>query len=190
MPVIKIPQLLIIAGNGRNSGKTTLACRLIHKFSRFLPVVSMKISPHDHQASYSEIPEKNSPWFTIVEEKNRLSSKDSSRMLAAGARRSFFISAADESLELVIPTIEELAREGNYIVCESGGLRNIAEPGLFLVAGKMDKETQAREQIKPGLKKLLVFEHALMAFDGHDFDPGVDNIIVNEGTWKIRNSLP
>ena len=34
-----IPQLMIIAGTGRNSGKTTLACQIIGKFSAIQSIV-------------------------------------------------------------------------------------------------------------------------------------------------------
>ncbi len=45
-----IPNLLIIAGTGNKSGKTTFACRLIEQF-RSLDIISMKITPHFHETT-------------------------------------------------------------------------------------------------------------------------------------------
>ena len=45
-----IPNLLIIAGTGNKSGKTTLACRMIEQF-RNPGLISVKITPHFHETT-------------------------------------------------------------------------------------------------------------------------------------------
>jgi len=42
-----IPNLLLIAGTGNKSGKTTLACRVIEQF-RQSGISAVKITPHFH----------------------------------------------------------------------------------------------------------------------------------------------
>ena len=49
MMQIKMPELLLIAGTGRNSGKTTLVCHIIKKKCTCFPIVAIKITPHFHQ---------------------------------------------------------------------------------------------------------------------------------------------
>ena len=43
-----IPNMLLIAGTGRKSGKTTLACACIAHFSKQTGIYAIKISPHTH----------------------------------------------------------------------------------------------------------------------------------------------
>jgi len=44
----KYPNILLVSGNGRNSGKTTLACKIIERFSKDHEITGLKISPHFH----------------------------------------------------------------------------------------------------------------------------------------------
>ena len=91
MGILKLPQLLLIAGNGRDSGKTTLACLIIQKFSTDHQIIALKISPHKHRIAAGGKVICDTENLYIAEETNPGTGKDSSRMLQAGAGRSFFI---------------------------------------------------------------------------------------------------
>jgi hypothetical protein len=177
-----LPRLLLIAGNGRDSGKTTLACRLIARFNPVIAIVSVKISPHPYTPVQQE--EKILPRtpFVVVEETGRGSGKDSSRMLAAGAKRSFFATALDDHLEEVMQTILDMAGKDSFYICESGGLRKYVEPGLFLILNG-----KARSSIKPALGQFMHFEHTWITFDGERFDFDTDTIRISHDQWTIHN---
>lgn len=176
-----MPRLIIIAGNGRDSGKTTFACRLIQKFSHLIPVVAVKICPHQHASVPPDV-NSQADTFSIVEEVNTHSSKDSSRMLAGGAIRSFFVTAHDDKLNEVIMQIKKLAGEDSYIICESGGLRKYIEPGIFLMVNR-----KARNEIKPESLQLTQYNPVWITFNGKEFDFDMNRIIIREKRWTIKN---
>jgi hypothetical protein len=81
-----------------------------------------------------------------MEELDRNTGKDSSRMLNAGALRSFFAVADPEGLERIPDLLTGLAGEDTFWVVESGGLLQVIEPGLFVRIGS--GETPGPEQLE------------------------------------------
>ncbi|TAL59958.1 MAG: hypothetical protein EPN88_16615 [Bacteroidetes bacterium] len=80
-----IPNLLLIAGTGTKSGKTSIACRIISQF-KILNITAIKISPHLHEVTPGLIPLIEKKGYSVYEETNRNTSKDTSRMLHSGAK--------------------------------------------------------------------------------------------------------
>ena len=127
------PQLFLIAGTNRNVGKTTLACRVIEQISKEQQVVGVKISPHFHElGSTLEIVHQSKNCF-ITFETSPVPVKDSSRMLAAGAQRVYYIQANDESLPEVFEFLHWNIPGSMAVVCESAALRRFVEPGMFVI---------------------------------------------------------
>jgi hypothetical protein len=183
MGILKLPQLLLIAGNGRDSGKTTLACLIIQKFSPDHQIFSLKISPHKHRIAEGGKVIYDTENLYIAEETDRSTGKDSSRMLNAGASRSFFVCSAGEKLCVAMNIILELADEHTMFVCESGGLRRFAEPGLFFIVDRF-----GREGIKQNTQSLLEFENIWLTFDGHYFNLNLNEIVIHQNSWKKIDS--
>jgi hypothetical protein len=179
MGFLKLPQLLLIAGNGRDSGKTSLACLILTKFSTSHQIVALKISPHKHKIAYGGEVIYDTENLYIAEETHVFSGKDSSRMLQAGASRSFFICAAEDQLMTAMNKILELTGANMLFVCESGGLRRYAEPGLFFIVDRAGSE-----RIKPGTKKLIEFEPVWVTFDGYQFNLNLNEIVIHHNCWK------
>ena len=131
-----LDNMILVCGNGRNVGKTTLSCSIIHRLSRFTMVTGIKVSPHFHDILVDQSVLTSNERFVIVEEK-AISSKDSSLMLQAGAQRVYFIMCKQENLSEAITTLlKDLI--GQAVVCESGGLAEIVQPGLSLFVKKYD----------------------------------------------------
>ena len=172
--------MLLIAGTGRNSGKTTFACSVINKFSRLFPVVAIKISPHLHEDRACVKPLFTGREFLVAEETDASGSKDSSRMLAAGARKSFFVMARDEQLPVAWLKARTLLTPHDMIVCESGGLRNLIVPGLFLIINNsLNKDAK-----KINKKYRRVCDHWI-TFDGAQFNFPIDSLIIRDNQWII-----
>ena len=179
MGILKLPQLLLIAGNGRDSGKTTLACLIIQKFSPDHHIIALKISPHKHRIAAGGQVICDRENLYIAEETDAGSGKDSSRMLQAGASRSFFICSGEDQFLTAMDKILELANDNTLFVCESGGLRRFAEPGLFFIVGRTGSE-----DIKPGTQNLLQFHNIWLTFDGSHFNLNLNEIVIQHNSWK------
>jgi hypothetical protein len=179
MGILKLPQLLLIAGNGRDSGKTTLACLIIQKFSPEHQIIALKISPHKHRIATGGKVICDTENLYIAEETDAGTGKDSSRMLQAGARRSFFICSTEDQLPVAMDKILELADDNTLIICESGGIRWFAEPGLFFIVGRAGSE-----DIKPGTQNLLQFHNIWLTFDGRHFNLNLNEIVIHHNNWK------
>jgi hypothetical protein len=127
-----IPNLLLIAGTGTKSGKTSIACRIIEQF-RNLNITAVKISPHFHEITPGLKTIHEESGYAIYEETTRNSNKDTSRMLDSGAEKVYFAKVPDKRLKFVFDKIMDLITEGTPIICESPALRNYFEPGVFII---------------------------------------------------------
>ena len=127
-----IPNLLLLAGTGTKSGKTSMACRIIEQFMN-LNITAIKISPHCHETTPGLKTIYEETGYAIYEETNRNTSKDTSRMLNSGAHKVYFAKGMDDRLHIVFDKIMDLIPEGTPIICESPSLRNYVEPGVFII---------------------------------------------------------
>ncbi len=130
--MIIIPNLLLIAGTGTKSGKTTMACRIIEQF-RHLNITAVKITPHFHETTPGLKVIHEEPGYAIYEETGREPLKDTSRMLYSGAAKVYYAKVLDDRLKFVFEKILELIPAGAPIICESPALRSFAEPGVFII---------------------------------------------------------
>lgn len=144
--MIEIPNMLMIGGNSRNAGKTTLACKVIEKISANYPVIGLKVTSirpgeADLHGSHSD---DDLSGYSIIEEVNSKSNKDTSLMLQAGASRVFYV-RANEGFGLKA-MVEFMTRfnTNQPIICESRSLRNDVTPGLFIMV--MHKAAAGKEK--------------------------------------------
>ncbi len=141
----KMSNLLLIAGNGRNVGKTYFACEIIKSLAQKTVVYGLKISSHFHPVSNDSILEQNDK-FTIAEETKR-TRKDSSRMLQAGAKKVYFLMAPQTHLLEAFNHMSKLLPEV-ALVCESGGLHEFIQPGLFFFVNKNGASIKKHEHLQ------------------------------------------
>ncbi len=173
---IKLPNLLLIAGNGRNVGKTTLACRIITHFSEKMPVTALKVTPHFHDYDETDLVFKNEKFIILDETKDH--EKDSSRMLKAGANKVFFVMAKPEfSGEAAQKILQFLPSD--LVVCESGGFHEFVNPGLFLMIKRAGDEI-----IKT---HLLNYSPIIVNNNGTDFDFDIQQLEFKNKTIKLKN---
>ena len=153
-----VPNLLLIAGTGTKSGKTTMACRVIEQFGG-LNITAIKITPHIHEMTPGLKTIYEEKGFAIYEETNPDSTKDTSRMLHSGASKVYFAKVFDEQLLFVFNKIKDLIPEGSPIICESPALRNFIEPGVFIIMSS--KTTRTRKDIS----QYLAFPHLYFEYE-------------------------
>ncbi len=106
--MIKFPNLLLIAGTGRNSGKTTFACSTIKKVSEIIKVTALKISPHFHGGTESLKMLVGNENFNLYEETSATSDKDSSKMLQAGAVKVYYIETSDSFISEAFDAFKQM----------------------------------------------------------------------------------
>lgn len=133
----KFPKLILVAGNGRNVGKTYFSSRVIESLKYYGPISAIKISPHFHSEQQGELIHESKNCRIFRE--TVYNSKDSSLLLKAGAEQSFFVMSKDDGLSEVISFFKEIL-ENEMVVCESGGLINYTDPGLFFFLKKPEQE--------------------------------------------------
>ncbi len=172
---IIIPNLLLIAGNGRNVGKTTLACRIISLFATKTEVIGLKISPHKHSFNEEDVLYKNEKLIILDEKQNSL--KDSSLMLQSGAKKVYFTMVKPEDFYDSIGKLIELL-PNSLIICESGGLHEFISPGLFLMVKRKEDEI-----VK---KHLLQYSPIIVNNDGKDFDFDIQKLEFKNMQIKIK----
>jgi hypothetical protein len=128
----KLPNLLIVAGDGRDSGKTSM-CRRIIMESGVEGIYAIKMSPHFHELGDGLLLISEKEGFALFEETNRNTGKDSSEMLRAGAGKAFYIQAKDESITGAFNEALKYIPKGAPIICESPSLIEHFEPGIFII---------------------------------------------------------
>ena len=150
-----IPNLLLIAGTGNKSGKTTLACRIIEQFKGF-GIVGIKITPHFHETTTGLNLIVSGKGFSIYEETDLGTQKDTSRMLRSGASHIYFAKVTDGVLKEAFIEIVKFIPSGLPIVCESPALRYFVEPGLFIIM-RSDKAVNNKN-----INQLLLLPHVMI----------------------------
>jgi len=123
--------ILLVAGDGRNVGKTSLALTLIKKFSK-QGIYAIKVSPHFHHLQKDEHILYTNDQYQILEELNTERLKDSSRFLKAGAKRVFYIQTCDENLMESFLKVLSILPPDVPLLAEAGGLVHYIKAGLFL----------------------------------------------------------
>ena len=171
--------LLLIAGTGRNTGKTTLACSIIEKYSNEYQIIGLKISPHFHGGTDSLKLLSGNKFFNIYEETSASSRKDSSKMLKAGAYRVFYIETNDEHLPEAFMKFQDLIPTGNPIVCESPALRNYINPDIFIIV-----DSEANRNKKESILAWKSVADKYLETDKDNIEKFIDGVCITDNRWR------
>jgi hypothetical protein len=153
----KIPNLIIVAGDGRNAGKTTMCCRIIREFE--IPgLVAIKISQHFHEPSEGLVLLAEQKGFAVYQETSLLTGKDSSEMLRCGASKVFYIQAEDKVVTAAVEEILTRFPAGSPVICESPSLISYYDPGVFII---MVSDNDSNRKDISGMKKNVHVEFSL-----------------------------
>jgi molybdopterin-guanine dinucleotide biosynthesis protein len=133
-------RFIIIAGTGRNVGKTTLACHLIqHLSSLHRKVIGLKfITLKEEKDGFVHKHHQDIETFKIIKEDHLELEKDTAKMLRSGAFESFLIvSKPAYVLEALSKFIFDI-KDADYIVAESANLRHYFKPKTFVIVDRED----------------------------------------------------
>lgn len=163
--MIKLDGMLMIGSAGSNVGKTELACALLNKFSKNHDIVGIKVTTikdKDGQCPRGGegcgVCSSLEGNFCITEETNKTSGKDTARLLAAGADRVFWIRVPKEHLVESITALLDVIGPEAVSICESNSLRQVVEPGLFLMARNNDSDAwkSSARQVRKYADRIIV----------------------------------
>lgn len=115
---------IVIGGQSRKVGKTAVGACLIRAFPQY-SWTAAKISSHRSSAPEGAC--------VIRAEINRSGKSDTSRYLAAGAARSFWIQVRDGGWENAFPHICQILGSDGNVLIESNGILRYMRPDMCLV---------------------------------------------------------
>lgn len=168
--------MIQIGSTGRNSGKTTLAKKIIETYQAHQLIYGLKIITISGKGGLCQRGEVGcgictsiDSGFELVEENNRWGTKDTMALLQAGCHKVYLLKVFDNQLLAGFQAfLREVPTEA-LIVCESNSIREVVKPSLFMMMAnqKRMKPTAARVIDKADLilettdlpKELSQFEH-------------------------------
>ena len=185
--MIKLDGMLMIGSAGANVGKTELACTLLGKFGKNHNIVGIKVTTikdKDGQCPRGGegcgVCSSLEGNYCITEETSKTSGKDTSRLLAAGASRVFWIRVLNEHLVEGITALLDVIGPEVVSICESNSLRQVVEPGLFLMARYKDSDAW-----KSSARDVRKYADRIIVSDGSGFDLALDRIKLVDGIWTL-----
>ncbi|WP_421918926.1 hypothetical protein [Marinifilum sp.] len=179
---IKRKNIVLLAGNGQNVGKTLFACQLIKSLQQKHSVIGIKICPHFHDLDLNAEVIASEDNYQIIKETHQVGSKDSNRLLAAGAKEVYYVQSKDKYLNEVLLCLNSIISTNSLFIIESGGLRNIIRPGLFIMI-----ESKNNKKLKPNTLKFREIANLNIEFDGEKFSLNANSICFSEKKWIIKN---
>jgi hypothetical protein len=176
-------RLIVVGGHTRSIGKTQLVCDVIHAFPE-VNWIAGKITQYGHGVCAKNgencgcAPDEHS--YAISWEKKPDTGTDSSRFLAAGAKRSFWLRTKQGFLAEGLPLLREAladlhpssASEPPTLILESNSLLQFVQPSLYFAV--IDP---SREDFKDSARIVLDRADALVLRGGSEDAP------VAEATW-------
>ncbi len=141
-----------MGGHTRNIGKTALVVDIIRAFPA-MAWTAVKITQFGHAecaagAGCDCAPREHA--FALDAETNSDSGTDSSRFLAAGAARSFWLRTKQGQLALGMPALRQALSTAGFSILESNSVLHFIRPALYLVV--LDP---SREDFKPSAQTFL-----------------------------------
>lgn len=188
--MIKLDGMLMIGSAGANVGKTKLACALIKKFGKTTDITGIKVTTI--KAKDGQCPRGGDGCgvcsslegdFAIMEETNSKSHKDTARLLAAGAKRVYWLRVMKKSLKEGLTALLDIIGPDAVSICESNSLRQVVKPGLFLVVKAHDSKSwkSSAQDVKEYADKIIVTDTG-----GSDFD--LDRIKLSDNKWYFTEN--
>ncbi|MBV9342910.1 MAG: hypothetical protein JO159_18750 [Acidobacteria bacterium] len=165
--------IVVVGGQSRSVGKTSVVAGIIAAL-RSYDWTAFKVTQFGHgRCSLHGQPcrcASDDHLWSISEEHDPKATTDSSRFLAAGARRSFWVRTRQGRLAEAMPALRKLLydrdRRGNAIV-ESNSIVDYIQPDLYLTI--LDPAT---EDWKASALRLLERAEAIVLHQSDDASPG------------------
>jgi len=127
--------LVVIGGHSRSVGKTSVVAGLISALPEF-EWTAAKITQYGHgicsaNGEACDCAAGDHAW-AITEERDRMGESDTSRFLAAGAARVFWVRTEQGRLAEAMPTLRDRLKSARNMIIESNSILKFLRPNLYL----------------------------------------------------------
>ena len=127
--------LIVIGGHSRSVGKTSVVAALIAALPEY-NWTALKITQYGHGVCSANgqpchCATDDHSW-AISEEKDRSGKSDTSRFLAAGAVRAWWVRTEQGRLAEAMPTVRRKLAESGNVILESNSILKFVRPDLYL----------------------------------------------------------
>lgn len=156
---------IVVGGHSRGVGKTAVAAGLIQALKDYR-WTAIKISPHWHGGSASSKMESRDGAYDILEETDSGGKSDSSRYLAAGAARSFWVRAREKGLAAAAEALAPYLRPDSFVLIESNGILRWIRPDICIAVIRYD-----RNEFKESAGQILARADAAVALGDSSLSP-------------------
>jgi len=166
--------IIVVGGHTRNIGKTSVVAGLIAAVpERHWTAVKITQFGHGVCSANGEPCDCETADHTIAisEERDPDSGTDTSRYLAAGAARSFWVRTRQGQLAEAMPRLRRLLAEAENAIVESNSVLRFLQPDVSLSV--LDPSVQ---DFKPSAMRYLDRVDALIVPQGAVFDTGWDGV--------------
>ena len=127
-------KLVVVGGQARKVGKTAVIAGVIQG-RKELRWTAVKISRHSssdpEDAPANELPAHMD--YALSEESESGAPRDTSRFLAAGARRALWLRAGEGGLAQAVPRLMEALAGDEHVIIESNSIMEFVKPVLYLL---------------------------------------------------------
>ena len=127
--------VIVIGGHSRSVGKTSVVAGLIAALPEF-HWTALKITQYGHGiCSADGAPcdcATNDHSFSVTEECDRSGGSDTSRFLAAGATRSWWVRTEQGRLAEALPRVRQILAGAENVIIESNSVLRFLRPDLYL----------------------------------------------------------
>jgi molybdenum cofactor guanylyltransferase len=185
--MIRLTNMLMIGSSGSNVGKTELTCALLRRLGGDHRIVGVKVTavgvkdgtcPRGGQGC--GVCSSMDAECRITEETDRHSKKDTGRLLAAGADRVYWLRVMRTHLAQGLTALLRTVGRDAVLICESNSLRQVAEPGLFLMVDRTDCRSW-----KPSAQQVKQHADKIVLSDGGRFDLDLGRIQLVATRWLL-----
>ncbi|HVO81070.1 MAG TPA: hypothetical protein VMT28_10085 [Terriglobales bacterium] len=127
--------IVVVGGHSRSVGKTSVVAGLIAALREY-NWTALKITQYGHGICSADGQPcdcaTNDHTWAVTEEKNWTGDSDSSRFLAAGAARAWWVRTEQGRLAEAMPTIRQRLAEAENVILESNSILKFLRPDIYL----------------------------------------------------------
>lgn len=140
--------LIVVGGQTKHAGKTTLICNIIRSFPQ-CKWIAVKFTPHPHAASDTGQLAAGPGW-SISEQYSSSDGNDTAKFLLAGADRALLMYSEAAHFPEAGANLLQCVSNGNNAVIESSSVVNLLRADLSLLVidpSRADFKSSAKEQL-------------------------------------------
>lgn len=187
--MIKKENYIVVGSTGRNTGKTEFACRLIKQYSNQHKIIGVKVVAIERNDDEScprggkgcGVCTSLNTDYEISEENIIDPSKDTSRMLIAGAHKVYFLKVDKDYLDKGFNALREIIPEDALVIIESNSIRKVLEPGLFIVIKNFEDRA-----VKESCAEVIDFADKVIEFNNMSWNFEPTRVLIKNNKWIIK----